>query len=86
MSDPRADRLTGNQCHCRDCDEYFTTVRNFDRHLRGSGRPECLDPASVGLVQDDHGYWQQPGTDMAFFSAVKREDATELDMPGMVTP
>ena len=77
MSDARAARLTGNQCHCRSCDEYFTTVRNFDRHLRGSGYPECLPPASVGLVQDRFGYWQQPGAEMPVFSAGKREDAAE---------
>lgn len=60
MKDPRASRLTGNRCHCRACGEYFTAVSNFDRHLRGAGRPVCLDPASVGLVLNDIGYWQMP--------------------------
>ena len=77
MSDVRAARLTGNQCHCRDCDEYFTTVRNFDRHLRGSGRPVCLPPTDVGLVQDRFGYWQQPGTDVPVFSAGKRDERAD---------
>ncbi len=77
MNDPRASRLTGNQCHCRSCDEYFTTVRNFDRHLRGAGYPDCLAPAEVGLVQDSHGYWQQPGADVPVFDAGKREQAAK---------
>ena len=71
MIDPRAARLTGNQCHCRSCGEYFTTVRNFDKHLKGSGRPKCVWPADVGLVTDKFGYWQSPPSEVPVFSAMK---------------
>src|SRR5438874_1295250 len=32
---------------CPECGAVFSTLANFDRHLRGEG---CLDPARVGLV------------------------------------
>jgi hypothetical protein len=78
--DKRASRLTGNQCHCRSCGEYFTTVGNFDRHLRGSGYPECLSPESVGLVRDAFGYWQSPPPKMPIFTSMKREEAAQMGM------
>ena len=81
--DPRAARLTGNQCHCPDCDQYFTTVRNFDRHLKGTARPECLPPGSVGLVQDRFGYWQSPPSETPVFHAMKREQQAELFAMGV---
>lgn len=43
-----APKLTGNRCLCRGCDEYFSTVGNFDRHRRNG---ECRPPGTVGLVQ-----------------------------------
>ena len=54
-NDPRWARLTGNQCFCSGCGEYFTTVGNFDKHKRIDG---CLDPETVGLTRDDRGYWK----------------------------
>lgn len=76
--DGRAARLTGNRCHCRDCDQYFTTPGNFDRHLRGAGRPVCLDPASVGLVLNDIGYWQMPApAEGRRFTARERAERAE---------
>lgn len=77
MKDARAARLTGNQCYCRDCDEYLTSVTNFDKHLKGSGRPTCRDPSEVGLVKDSYGYWKQPGPEGYVFGSVKREETTE---------
>lgn len=53
--------LTGNRCVCPSCGQLFSNPRNFDRHLRGAGRPVCVDPASVGLVLTDGGVWQMPG-------------------------
>lgn len=80
MADERAARLTGNQCFCPDCGEYFTTVRNFDRHLRGK-RPICLDPASVGLERDAHGYWQMPGpAEGLHFTARERAGAADVTL------
>jgi hypothetical protein len=78
MNDPRAARLTGNQCHCRSCDQYFTTVRGFDRHLRGTGRPKCVWPAEVGLVMNKHGYWQSPAPEVAVVYAMKPEQEALL--------
>ena len=64
--DPREAHLSGNKCYCRSCNEFFTTVRNFDRHLIGRGRPTCAAPADVGLVRDKYGYWQQPAGEFSY--------------------
>jgi hypothetical protein len=78
VTDHRAARLKGNQCYCPDCDEYFTTVRNFDRHLSGGGRPVCRRPEVVGLVQDRHGFWQQPAMETPGVAAGEHEKRAEL--------
>lgn len=48
--------LGGSRCLCRGCGQVFSTVRNFERHRRGS---ECRPPASVGLQRVD-GVWRRP--------------------------
>lgn len=45
---PSTPKLTGNRCLCRGCNQYFSTVANFDRHRRNG---ECRPPDTVGLVQ-----------------------------------
>ena len=35
------------RCLCRGCDQFFSTVRNFDKHRKGGA---CNSPATVGLV------------------------------------
>lgn len=65
-NDQRAAHLTGNKCYCRACDEYFTTVGNFDRHLIGRGRPTCAKPSDVGMVLNKQGYWQMPAGDFSY--------------------
>src|SRR5262245_44133964 len=78
MKSDRAARLRGNQCYCPDCDQYFTTVRNFERHLRGTPVPTCLAPASTGLELDGHGYWKMPASEQGRrFGARKRAERAE---------
>lgn len=78
-NDPRFKRLTGNQCFCTGCGEYFTTVGNFDRHQL-INKP-CRHPRDVGLIQDAQGYWQMPGTDRPAFT--QGNAANEPDPMGM---
>lgn len=71
-NDPRFKRLTGNQCFCTACGEYFTTVGNFDRHQPVTGT--CWNPAERGMVQDAMGYWQMPGPDRAIYPSGNAPD------------
>lgn len=48
------------QSHCRACCESFTGPTGFDRHRRGG---QCLNPADVGLVSDNGGWWGKPADD-----------------------
>lgn len=51
--------------HCAACGETFTTVAAFDKHRAGSHTldRDCLDPATVGLVDVGGAYpcWGSPG-------------------------
>jgi hypothetical protein len=79
-NDSRLARLSGNRCLCCQCGEYFTTVRNFDRHQRldrQTGDTICLDPAAVGLVLTAYGYWQLPPSAMPFAGAAERTERGE---------
>lgn len=44
-------------CRCSGCGAYFGGVTGFDRHRV---RFACVDPATVGLTLNVHGYWIQP--------------------------
>jgi hypothetical protein len=52
---------------CAACGEDFTGLGPFDKHqviAYGTDKPvTCLDPASVGLVKNEHGRWGTPATD-----------------------
>jgi hypothetical protein len=48
-----------SRCLCRGCNQYFSTVGNFDRHRRNG---HCLAPEAVGLVRDTAGVWKRPNT------------------------
>ena len=59
--------------HCRACHETFTVGAAFDKHRAGSHTlddRDCLDPATVGLVDVGRAYpcWGFPG---------RREDEAE---------
>jgi hypothetical protein len=47
--------------HCPTCHRTFGGVTGFDKH-RSHG--ECLDPATLGLVERD-GVWRAPMSDAA---------------------
>lgn len=55
-------KLTNSKCECAGCGRFFTSTSSFEKHRRfiaGTDRRECLDPASVKLVDRD-GYWGSP--------------------------
>lgn len=62
MSDSMLPAGTG-RCKCMACGRYFSVASNFDKHQRQDkdGRNICVDPATVGLVIGESGYWQGPG-------------------------
>ncbi len=51
-------------CHCEPCGRDFSGLTAFDKHqdVNYGRRPAvaCLDPASVGLVQQASGRWGFP--------------------------
>jgi hypothetical protein len=55
------------RCHCGSCHETFTGLSAFEKHRvtvnQSQALRECAPPASVGLVQNDHGYWGSPDSD-----------------------
>ena len=57
--DKPAKKLTGNQCLCRGCGEYFSTVQGFERHRAGG---VCRNPADLGQVLSPTGFWKRPVT------------------------
>ena len=50
--------------HCPACCETFSGQTAGDKHRVGKHGLDrhCVDPADVGLVQDQHGVWRLPGT------------------------
>lgn len=51
--------LSSARCVCGGCQDGFNSLAAFDRHqrLRTDGRPVCLDPASLGMVRNEAGWW-----------------------------
>lgn len=47
------------QCLCGGCQRPFNSVSAFDRHqtLRKDGSVVCRDPASLGMVTNERGWW-----------------------------
>lgn len=45
-----------SRCHCSGCHQTFSSITSFDAHRR---RFQCLDPATIGLVQTN-GLWHSP--------------------------
>lgn len=52
-------RPGSRQCRCGACDRFFWSVAAFDRHQRlaADGAVVCRDPAALGMVQRDDGFW-----------------------------
>lgn len=54
------------RCECPTCGRVFSTDGNFRRHLtpgrllEGYDGPWCRDPATVGMVQHERGWWLEP--------------------------
>ena len=46
-----------SMAHCESCGALFGVVSSFDLHRKNG---ECLQPAKVGLHQDERGVWRQP--------------------------
>lgn len=59
------------RCLCRWCDQFFSTVANFDKHRKGG---VCNSPVTVGLVCKK-GVWVGKGSGYTqkFVSAVTAE-------------
>lgn len=54
----------GSAAHCARCHTTFSTVPNFDRHIKGTGPTATHhDPAEVGLVLNKRGTWGAPMSD-----------------------
>jgi hypothetical protein len=58
-------RLTGLRCQCAACGLYFSTVRAFDLHRRGSYIPDkrrCLTTTEMARILhlDPKGIWVRP--------------------------
>lgn len=56
------ENMTGNQCQCPECGEYFGRVSTFDKHRKGSyeDRRYCLTKAQMedkGWSLNSHGFW-----------------------------
>lgn len=56
------EKLTGNQCQCTGCGEYFARVSTFDKHRTGQyeGGRRCLSIAEMhgkGWSLNAHGFW-----------------------------
>ena len=49
-----------SRAYCGACDETFSTVSNFDRHLDGYGPVTCRHPVDVGLELKSNGTWGLP--------------------------
>jgi hypothetical protein len=53
-------------CTCHPCGQSFTGLTAFDKHQQVdyTRRPAvtCLDPATLGMVRNDHGRWGYPAT------------------------
>jgi hypothetical protein len=54
--------------HCAGCHQTFTAITAFDKHRTGShpnATRQCLDPATVGLIDAGRAYqcWGAPGRD-----------------------
>ena len=55
-------RLTGSRCVCRGCDEYFNSVRAFDRHRVWESPTvrRCLSTDELvgkGMTINSSGFW-----------------------------
>lgn len=59
-SDPKLPTGT-NHCLCSACGRYFGGVNGFERHRV---KFLCVDPATLGLVLNDRGYWVRPAPKM----------------------
>ncbi len=56
--------LAMTHCAADGCHETFSTLRNFDAHLKSWGeRTIHRDPTEVGLVKGQRGYWTLPKGD-----------------------
>ncbi len=66
MDDPRWKRMAGNRCFCSGCGEYFTSVSGFDKHQKVNG--PCYRPEERGLILNDIGYYQYPGSETRLFT------------------
>lgn len=56
------ERLTGNQCQCTGCGEFFARVSTFDKHRTGAydGSRCCLSVAEMeakGWSLTEAGFW-----------------------------
>lgn len=56
------ERLTGNQCQCPACGEFFNRVSTFDKHRKGpfDGKRRCLTTAEMkerGWLLNAGGLW-----------------------------
>lgn len=55
-------KLTGNRNHCRSCDQYFNSIRAFEKHRIGEFglNRRCMTPQemeAVGMILRPDGFW-----------------------------
>lgn len=75
MSDPL---LTGNQCLCGACKQYFRSVTAFEKHRVGTFRPlarRCLDASEMLALgmQLRGSYWISEPYSGPYSGPVRRE-------------
>lgn len=78
MRDPMLP-VGSNRCKCVGCGRYFGGVSGFEAHQRvaKSGDVECRDPAEVGYVVNEAGYWVKPMPEGIVFRPQVGEKATK---------
>ena len=55
-------KLTGDQCMCPSCGEYFNSTKAFDKHRTGEiGKKICVSPNDMivkrGMSISKKGFW-----------------------------
>lgn len=62
MSSYKGPRPTAFQAGCSVCSRLFGGVTGFDDHrvFDNHRNRVCLDPATIGYIQDERGVWRRP--------------------------
>ena len=74
-------RPGSTQCRCAGCGRSFWSVAAFDRHQRltAQGDVVCRDPAALGMVPNEAGFWltmrRSPDTVVAVRTSARRPAA-----------